>query len=124
MKFYQLERKNLKTVILRTDSLIAWKKIIRTLWTGFSKKSENEVYIHYDEQENIQGFLYFKVEDETEDYHNMEHPLSPMQRMKIGTFKISENGYYMGERFFKVIFENAIRNQLDEIYVTVFPHRN
>lgn len=54
----------------------------------------------------------------------MEHPLSPMQRMKIGTFKISENGYYMGERFFKVIFENAIRNQLDEIYVTVFPHRN
>ncbi|MGY3750761.1 hypothetical protein [Vagococcus acidifermentans] len=90
----------------------------------FLKKAENEVYTHYDSEGNIQGFLYLKEEDETECYNDMEHPLPPMRRLKIGTFKISENGYYMGERFFKVIFENAIRNNFNEIYVTIFSHHD
>lgn len=88
----------------------------------FEKKQNDSVYVHQDDLDFIQGFLYLKREEEDEDYSEMELPLVPKKRLKIGTFKISENGYYMGERFFKVIFENAIRNNLFEIYVTIFSH--
>ncbi|MDD4727050.1 MAG: hypothetical protein PHR70_09780 [Tissierellia bacterium] len=88
----------------------------------FSRKCDEPVYTHRDADGSIQGFLYLKEEKEDEDYHQMRHPLEPKRRLKIGTFKISENGYYMGERFFKVIFENAIKNDLYEVYVTIFPH--
>lgn len=88
----------------------------------FSRKEDNEVYIHCDEEGGLQGLLYLKEEDESEDYSDLSCEFIPKKRLKIGTFKISENGYYMGERFFKVIFENAIKNELDEIYVTVYDH--
>jgi hypothetical protein len=76
----------------------------------FKEKVDNEVYIHRDDSNTIQGFLFLKEEGENEDYSHFAKPLEPKKRMKIGTFKISENGFYMGERFFKIIFENAIKN--------------
>lgn len=42
------------------------------------------------------------------------------KRLKIGTFKVISNGYKLGERFLKIIFDNALRNYVDEIYVTLF----
>lgn len=88
----------------------------------FEKKRDDSAYIHKDDLGSIQGFLYLKEEGEEEDYSDMVSPLLPKKRLKIGTFKISENGYYMGERFFKVIFENAIKNNLLEVYVTILSH--
>ncbi len=32
------------------------------------------------------------------------------------------NGYKLGERFLKIIFDNALRQQVDGIYVTIFQH--
>lgn len=86
----------------------------------FAKKSNSDVYVHQT-GDKILGFLYLKVEGEDEDYSHMEIPFNKKRRMKIGTFKISENGFYMGERFFKIIFENAVRNKINEIYVTIYP---
>ena len=48
----------------------------------------------------------------------------PKKRLKIGTFKVLSNGFRLGERFLKVIFDNALANQADEIYVTIFDKRD
>jgi hypothetical protein len=42
--------------------------------------------------------------------------------LKIGTFKVEMNGFKLGERFLKIIFDNALRQQVDEVYVTIFSH--
>jgi len=47
--------------------------------------------------------------------------LSPKRQLKIGTLKVNLNGYKLGERFLKIIFDNALRLKVDEIYVTIFP---
>lgn len=44
----------------------------------------------------------------------------PKKRLKIGTFKIISTGFRVGERFLKYIFDNAINNNVQEIYVTLF----
>ena len=31
------------------------------------------------------------------------------------------NGFKLGERFLKIIFDNALRQNAEEIYVTIFP---
>ncbi|MDR3256771.1 MAG: hypothetical protein LBT18_03910 [Endomicrobium sp.] len=41
----------------------------------------------------------------------------------IGTFKTLSTGFRLGERFIKIIFDNAIQNRVDGIYVTMFENR-
>jgi hypothetical protein len=65
-----------------------------------------------------------KVEDETENYHNITPTFGPKKRLKVGTFKVINNGFRLGERFIKIIFDNALVNKVDEIYVTIFDHRD
>lgn len=43
--------------------------------------------------------------------------------MKVGTFKVEASGFRLGERFIKIIFDNAQERNLDEIYVTLFLDR-
>lgn len=49
--------------------------------------------------------------------------LTPKKRLKIGTLKVTGNGYKIGERFLKTIFDNALLFKVEEIYVTVFNKR-
>jgi hypothetical protein len=64
------------------------------------------------------------VEDETENYFDINPIFPPKKRLKIGTFKVISNGLRLGERFIKIIFDNALANKVEEIYVTVFDHRD
>jgi hypothetical protein len=50
--------------------------------------------------------------------------LPPKNRLKIGTFKVTANGFKLGERFLKIIFDNAFRKKVSEIYVTIFNKRS
>jgi len=86
----------------------------------FNKKSGEIAYICQSEQENILAFLYIKKESEDENYSDLSPVLLPKTRLKIGTFKVISNGYKLGERFLKIIFDNAINYKVDEIYVTLF----
>ena len=88
----------------------------------FNRKSEERVYVCRSEGNPI-AFLYLKREDENEDYSDINPPLPKRRRLKIGSFKISLNGYRLGERFLKIIFDNALRFKVDEIYVTIFNKR-
>ncbi|MEW5845295.1 MAG: PIN domain-containing protein [Bacteroidota bacterium] len=90
----------------------------------FRKKSNEPIYVSKDENNNIQAFLYLKVEDSNENYSDIEPIFQPKKRLKIGTFKVALNGFRLGERFLKIIFDNAAKQRVDEIYVTIFERRD
>lgn len=68
----------------------------------------------------MKGFLYLKVEKATEQYPGITPKLESKKQLKVGTFKITSTGFRLGERFIKIIIDNAIKNNVDEIYVTLF----
>ncbi|WP_314059206.1 PIN domain-containing protein [Empedobacter brevis] len=89
----------------------------------FNKKSDNISYICETNGE-VKAFLYLKVEDaNSENYNDITPVFQPKKRLKIGTFKVESTGYKLGERFLKIIFDNALRNNVEEIYVTIFDKR-
>ncbi len=85
----------------------------------FNKKADEVAYVTYKDN-RILSFLYLKAESEKENYSEIEPVFRPKKRLKIGTFKVVSNGVRLGERFLKIIFDNAILHQVEEIYVTVF----
>ena len=86
----------------------------------FNRKSEEPCYVCRSEGETV-AFLYLKVEDENEPYHDITPRFPPARRLKIGTIKVELNGFRIGERFLKIVFDNAVIQNVDEIYVTIFP---
>ncbi|MCC3372229.1 PIN domain-containing protein [Cohnella sp. REN36] len=85
----------------------------------FNKKSDETAYICKID-DNISAFLYLKIEGTNENYSNITPPFAKKRRLKIGTFKVTLNGYKLGERFIKIIIDNALKARVDEIYVTIF----
>lgn len=91
----------------------------------FIKKFDEEAYITVNSNNGLLlSFLYLKVEDRNEIYTDITPAFIPKKRLKIGTFKVINNGFRLGERFIKIIFDNALKNKVDEIYVTIFDKRD
>lgn len=88
----------------------------------FNRKAEEVAYVCKSD-DKILAFLYLKKEDEDEPYDDIEPSFAMKNRIKIGTLKVDLNGYKIGERFLKIIFDNALKQKVDEIYVTVFNKR-
>lgn len=88
----------------------------------FNRKSDEVAYYCTDENGAVVAFLYLKVEGPEENYNNITPSLQPKKRLKIGTFKVISNGFKIGERFIKIIFDNALLFNVEEIYVTAFNH--
>ena len=86
----------------------------------FNKKSDEVAYVCLGDNNAILAFLFIKIEDENENYADIEPTFLPKRRLKIGTFKVISNGYKLGERFLYIIFDNALRRNVEEIYVTIF----
>ena len=89
----------------------------------FSKKCDEEAYICRNDRGEYLGFLYLKTEEKNENYIDINPVFSPMRRLKVGTFKVEASGFRLGERFIKIIFDNALERHVDEIYVTLFMDR-
>lgn len=89
----------------------------------FSRKCDEEAYICRSDNETILGFLYLKTENIDENYGDIVPPFLPKRRLKVGTFKVESTGFRLGERFVKIIFDNALKRKVDEIYVTLFTDR-
>ncbi|HAM44624.1 MAG TPA: hypothetical protein DCM67_06355 [Propionibacteriaceae bacterium] len=85
----------------------------------FERKSDEPAYV-YVSGETMLAFLYLKVEGPEEVYSDVVPPFPPGRRLKVGTLKADLNGFRLGERFLTVIFDNAFRQRVDEIYVTLF----
>lgn len=87
----------------------------------FNKKADEKAYITVNnENDLLLSFLYLKREEKNEAYPDISPVFRPKRRLKIGTFKVLSNGFRLGERFLKIVFDNALANQVDEIYVTIF----
>lgn len=87
----------------------------------FIEKTDEFVYVSQnDDTGNVLSFLYLKTEDKNEDYRDIIPPFEPKRCLKIGTFKVISNGFRLGERFLKIIFDNALVRKVDDIYVTIF----
>jgi len=102
---------------------------LRKDYTGFDKwfikKSDEIAYVTQNTKNNfLLSFLYLKVEGKNEVYKDISPAFSPKKRLKVGTFKVISNGVRLGERFMKIIFDNALTFQVEEIYVTIFSHRH
>jgi predicted nucleic acid-binding protein len=90
----------------------------------FIKKYDEEAYITVNSNNGLLlSFLFLKVEDKNENYSDITPVFTPKKRLKVGTFKVINNGFRLGERFMKIIFDNALKNKVDEIYVTIFNKR-
>ncbi len=89
----------------------------------FNGKANEIAYVCHSDQGKILAFLYLKIENEKENYYDIEPIFLPKRRLKIGTFKVINNGYKLGERFLKIIFDNALNFSVQEIYVTIFNKR-
>ena len=100
----------------------SFKEDYKEFESWFNKKSDAESYVCITDG-SVKAFLYIKVENREENYSDITPPFAPKKRLKIGTFKVVSTGYKLGERFLKIIFDNAISNQVDEIYVTIFDKR-
>lgn len=88
----------------------------------FNKKADDISYVCYSGN-ILSAFLYIKVENEDERYSNIYPFFKKKRRLKIGTFKVTSNGFKIGERFLKIIFDNALQYKVSEIYVTIYPKR-
>lgn len=88
----------------------------------FNSKNKEEAYV-FKQNDKVHGFLYVKTEFEDEkDYLKVKPVLTKKKRLKVGTFKIDDKlkGFRLSERFIKIIFDNALKNNVKEIYVTLF----
>lgn len=87
-------------------------------WYAKKIAAGDKAYTFRGSKRRLDGFLYLKSEDESE---GVEPALPAGKRLKIGTLKINAHGTRLGERFIKKIFDHAISEKVEFIYVTVFP---
>lgn len=87
----------------------------------FIKKAANgeSAYVFFDEKGKILDFLYLKIEEDA--MEDVTPVLPAKKRLKVGTFKIKPRHSRRGERFMKKIMDRAISDNVDEVYVTIFP---
>lgn len=85
----------------------------------FARKSDEMAYVCRQDGV-IVAFLYLKVEDENEPYPDIVPGFDRKKRLKIGTLKVELNGFKLGERFLKIVFDNSLIQKVDEIYMTIF----
>lgn len=113
-----------KTYFGNVDISDSFFNSFRNAYSGFdawfARKCDEEAYICNTDEGKILGFLYLKTEGPDENYSDIVPPFKPMCRLKVGTFKVESTGFRLGERFVKIIFDNALQCNVDEIYVTLF----
>jgi len=123
-KVLNVQKKHFGHINLEDDFFTSLKEDYKGFDRWFVKKTDEIAYVTTNtENKLILSFLYLKVEGNTENYHDISPIFSPKKRLKVGTFKVINNGFRLGERFMKVIFDNALVNKVEEIYVTIFDHR-
>ena len=89
-------------------------------WYNKKAAAGATAYCYYVDNE-LKDFLYLKIEEE--ELSDLTPALPAKKRLKVGTFKVDNDNRHTtrGERFMKKIMDMAIAENVDEIYVTMFP---
>lgn len=85
----------------------------------FHKKAEDYVYAAHDVYGDIRGLLKLKIEDASEIDTSIDPQMRPARRLKICSLKAHITRQKLGQRFMRIIFETALTNKVDEIYITI-----
>lgn len=96
---------------------------LKKSYAGFEKwlkSKENEYSYCYFEGEKLLAMLMLKNEEIGEDYSDISPTMKKNRKLKVSTFKVDIRKKKIGERFIKIIFDQAIYSNVDEIYVTIF----
>ena len=88
----------------------------------FNDKSEDSCYVCYSDG-NLTAFLFVKIESEKENYSNISPVFQPKKRLKIGTLKVTGNGYKIGERFLKLFLTMPFNIKLKKFMLLLFTKR-
>lgn len=124
-KVLNVQKKKFGHINLDDDFFSSLKEDYLGFDKWFLRKTDDVAYVTTNRENGlILSFLYLKVEDAQENYHDIAPIFQPKKRLKVGTFKVINNGFRLGERFMKIIFDNALANKVNEIYVTIFDHRD
>lgn len=118
-KVLSVTKKHFGDINLQDSFFDSFRRDYKEFDRWFNRKADEIIYVTHN-KDLILSFLYVKVEDEAENYADITPAFAPKRRLKIGTFKVVSNGVRLGERFLKIIFDNALRYKVDEIYVTIF----
>ena len=84
-------------------------------WFIKKQRKEEMAYVTMTKENKVTSFLMLKEEDENEDYSAFEKPFSPAKRIKVSTFKVSDTGKKIGECFIKIMVNEAIQKNVDEL---------
>lgn len=114
-----IEEKLFRDIPLDDHFFDSLKKDYREFPDWFRGKSTESAYVQYSDEQLI-GFMYLKTEEG--EVNDVEPVLSSAKRIKIGTLKVEAHGTRLGERLIKKAFDHAIIKQVEEVYLTVFPH--
>ena len=90
----------------------------------FSKKAKDgkEAYVYLNSDGSLGAF--FMLKDESEEIFSKPERLPKKIRLKISTLKVSNVGNKLGELFLSISFNYAIKNSIDELYLTHFIKEN
>lgn len=114
---YMNYKKNSNTDI--DDNLFAsLKNDYEGIKDWFTRKNNEGAFVEYDEDGNVEGFLYLKIQNNFVD--DVTPKIVADKILKVVTFKINPYGTQLGERFIKVITDYAVSNNVDVCYVTIF----
>jgi hypothetical protein len=119
-KVLSVRKAYIGSVELRDSFFDSFRADYRGFDEWFNHKADETAYLCTAEDDSVVAFLYLKPEGREEAYRDVEPPFVPAQRMKIGSFKVATNGYKLGERFLKIVFDNALKFNVEEIYATAF----
>ena len=132
-KFKQEEKVIIKTPVfikkeflynmnLEDDFFSTLKLDYKDFDNWFIKKQRNGemAYITRAKDDKITSFLMLKEENESEDYSSFDKPFSSGKRIKVSTFKVSDTGKKIGECFIKIMVNEAIQKNVNDIYITTF----
>lgn len=118
-KMLYVKRMLFANVSLSDTFFDSFKKAYKEFPQWYNQRWDKEAYVSRVD-DKVVGFLYIKQEYYDELYEDIKPTFKPGTRMKIGTFKVVPTGFRLGERFLQIIFDNALKYKVDEIYVTLF----
>ena len=86
----------------------------------FQRKKDEYAYCYF-ENGKLLALLFLKNEEVGDDnYEDIKPNMRCNRKLKISTFKVDVEHKKIGERFMKIVFDQAIYSNVDEIYVTIF----
>ena len=80
------------------------------------------MYIAKDLNGKLRGLLKLKIENAHDDCGNIMPKFKPAKRLKISSLKAEFTSQKLGQRFMRIVFSTAMKEMVNEIYITLFPN--